>query len=390
MSSPVLVLPVPKPPRAERRPCPALTEADVVRLIMPKLALATGMPLKGAFAPAAMVAAAACARVYFHQAVLIRVGVHWSPDESVLIVPDNTSRPMPVLPIFQEAMIRLFESRGARDGMLLFASPDESEYSARMLADRVKEMIEQLGIDSREIVRRCHSFYDQAVRKVTEPDVRFALSGPYRPTRAPDPPPYEVPMRKLRTALEGAHPLNGPAGRYSGTRGRNWIAARPQNLPPEPTTGRLTPAPAFFTDPVVLAMKAVAWPAGEKAQQERRLELKKKHFAHLDDLRLAKKLRRREIAFLYRATVAQIGNWIVHRRIEPRPEDVVVRPLAEWHEIFLDEYGSRAEGETAYAVYRRVAGKYGCGMKFRSFKRILARFGVLKRRRGRPRKGRRR
>jgi hypothetical protein len=371
--------PLPPPPRDERPPCPVPTAADVASLIMPER---YPMARAGTMI-AGLLAAAACTRVGLLQASRIRIGEHWSPDRpDHLLVPDErVPRPAYLLPIVQLAFGRICEACDRKEGDLLFADGERTSRHTTLhfICTRIGE---RMGINTRSIILRMHDFFDGAIPIGTSDEMIFALSGPKlgRPTLAA--PRYEVSFPKLRRFLKEYHPLKEAAGAYTGKRGLAWIALQPKNLP-EPRKHRWKDvSPAFDSDPVVLGLRAVAWPKSKKKWKKFRLGLRDQHFAHIHSLLTAKKLRPREVVELFRANKHLIRGWQTMRVVT----DPIERPSREWKHILVAAYGDRQPGETTHGLWRRLVKAERCPIDSATVRRWWLEAGLLKRRRGRPRK----
>jgi hypothetical protein len=364
------------PPRDERPPCPVPTAADVAALIMPD-----SYPVARAGTMiAGLLAAAACARVGLLHASQIRIGQHWSrerPDR--LLVPDRrVPRPAYLLPIVQLAFRRICEACDRKDGDLLFADGERTSrhMTLHFICTRIGE---RMGINTGSIVLRMHDFYDGTIPVGTSDEMIFALSGPKLGGQTLAAPRYEVPFPKLRSFLKEYHPLKEAAGAYTGKRGLAWIASQPKNLP-EPRKHRWKDvSPAFDSDPVVLGLRAVAWPKSKKKWKKFRLDLRDEHFAHIHALKLDGKLRPREIVELFRANQQLIRGWALSR-IVPDPIEL---PVCEWKRIWIEAFGDRRPGETPFALWKRVAIAKRCPIKAARVRRWWLKAGLL---RGRPRK----
>jgi hypothetical protein len=371
--------PLPPPPRDERPPCPVPTAADVASLIMPE----TYPIARAGTMIAGLLAAAACARVGLLQASRIRIGKHWSPDRPErLFVPDEREpRPAYLVPIVQLAFHRICKACDKKDGDLLFADGERTSRheTLHFICTRIGE---RMGINTRSIVIRMHDFFDTTIPVGTSDEMIFALSGPKlgRPTLAA--PRYEVSFPKLRRFLKTNHPLAGAASNYTGKRGREWISSQPRNLP-EPRKHRWKDvSPAFENDPVVLKLRAVAWPKSKKKWKKFRLGLRNEYYPHIHSLKTVKQLRLREVAELFRASRGLVKNW-EDMRIVPDP---IKLPVREWKRIWIEAYADRRPGESANALWKRVAIAERCGIKSAQILRWWQEAGLLKRRRGRPRK----
>jgi hypothetical protein len=371
--------PLPPPPRDERPPCPVPTAADVASLIMPE----TYPIARAGTMIAGLLAAAACARVGLLQASRIRIGEHWSPDRpDYLLVPDErVPRPAYLVPIVQVAFHLICKACDRKDGDLLFADgePKSRHETLHFICTRIGE---RMGINTRSIVTRMHDFFDGTIPIGTSDEMIFALSGPKlgRPTLAA--PRYEVSFPKLRSFLKANHPLAGAASTYTGKSGRKWITSQPRNLP-EPRSYRWKDvSPAFENDPVVLELRAVAWPKSKKKWKKFRLGLRDRHFAHIHALKSDGKLRLREVVELFRTHRHLIKGW-EEMRIVPDPIEL---PVREWKSIWIEAFGDRQPGESSHALWKRVAIAKRCGIKFAQVHRWWLEAGLLKRRRGRPRK----
>jgi hypothetical protein len=367
------------PPREKRPPCPVPKAADVASLIMPE-----SHPLaRPATMTAGLLAAAACARVSLWQAARIRIGEHWSPERpDYLSVPDERApRPAYLVPIVQLAFRRICDAYDKKDGMLLFAET-ESETRDKVLHFNCTRIGERMGIDTGSIVTRMHDFFDTTIPVGTSDEMILALSGPKCFRRNLAPPRYEVPFPKLRSFLKANHPLAGAAGAYTGKRGRAWIESQPRNLPPPRKHRWKVVSPAFDDDPVVLELRAVAWPKNEKKWKKFRLGLRDLHFAHIHALKSAGKLRLREVVELFRANEYLITGW-ERMRVVPDP---IYRPSGEWKRILVAAYGDRKPGESNHALWKRIVKAERCGIKYAQVHRWWREAGCFKRRRGRPRK----
>jgi hypothetical protein len=372
--------PLPSPPRDERPPCPVPTAADVANLIRPETyPIARAGTMIGG-----LLAAAACARVGLLQASRIRIGEHWSPDRpDLLLVPDEREpRPAYLVPIVQLAFHRICEAFDRKDGDLLFADGERTSRheTLHFICTRIGE---RMGINTRSIILRMHDFFDTTIPAGTSDEMIFALSGPKlgRPTVTA--PSYDkVHFREMRHFLKANHPLAGAAGNYTGKRGMAWIALQPKNLP-EPRKHRWKDvSPAFESDPVVLGLRAVAWPKSKKKWKKFRLDLREQHFEHIHMLLLNKKLRLREVVELFRANQDIIKGWEMMRMVP----DPIKLPVREWKRIWIEAFGDRQPGETPHALWKRVAIAKRCGIKSAQIHRWWREAGLLKRRPGRPRK----
>ncbi|MDA9465225.1 hypothetical protein XH87_11615 [Bradyrhizobium sp. CCBAU 53415] len=371
--------PLPPPPEHERPPCPVPTPADVVALMMPD-----NYPYpKSATMIAGLLGAAACARVGFLQATRIRLGEHWSPERpGRLLVPDERApRPAYLLPIAQLAFRRIRDAYDRKEGDLLFAEgePTSRHETLHFICTRIGE---RMGIDTRSIVPRMHDFFDMTIPPGTSGEMVLAVSGPRCFRRNVAAPNYVVPLPKLRRFLEENHPLAGAASAFTGKRGLVWIRSQPRNLP-EPSKHRWKEvSPAFEQNPVVLELRAVAWPKNEKKWKKFRLDLRDRYFDHLHALKKEGKLRLREVVELFRANKHLIRGWEMMRLVP----DPIERTVAEWKQIWIGAYAGRRPGESTHALWKRVAIAERCGIKSGQVRRWWIEAGVLKRRRGRPRK----
>jgi hypothetical protein len=167
---------LPPLPKNKRKPFPFPTPGDVARLIM----LDEYPREKAATMPAAIIAAAACARIQLFQAVQIRIGTHWAPDSpEVLLVPDDdVPRPAHLLPIVQFAFRRVYDAYEKREGMLLFGAAKESKVRDRALRTVLLRIGDRLELDAGRIVTRTHDFFDAAIPPGTSEEMEFALAGP--------------------------------------------------------------------------------------------------------------------------------------------------------------------------------------------------------------------
>lgn len=371
--------PLPPPPLDERPPCPVPLAADVAALIMPE---AYPSPRAGTMI-AGLLAAAACARVGLLHASQIRIGQHWSRERPArLLVPDRrVPRPAHLLPIVQLAFRRICEACDRKEGDLLFADgePTGRNETLHYICTGIGK---RMGINTRSIILRMHDFYDTAIPVGTSDEMIFALSGPKlgRPTL--DAPRYEVPLPKLRSFLDTNHPLAGAASNYTGEKGREWISSQPRNLP-EPRSHRWKEvSPAFHNDPVVLLLRAVKWPKSEKKWKKFRLGLRNAHFPHIHSLLTDKKLRPREVVELFRSNKHMIGGWRSVRVVT----DPIERPRREWKRILVAAYADRRPDETTNALWRRIVMAERCPVNSATVRAWWIKAGLLKRRRGRPRK----
>jgi hypothetical protein len=376
------------PPRNERPRCPLPTPADVASLIMPE-----GYAQKrAAMMPAALLAAAACARVNKWQAVRIRIGEHWSPDRpELLVVPDrHWPRPAYLLPIVQFAFLRICEFHGKTDGMHLFATGKELKtdsdfgHRLRVLRQTLTRLGDRRRLNTERIVTRMHDFFDMYIPPGTPDEMVLALSGRKSRKNLGDPE-YGVPIAKLRRFLEVNHPLAGPAGAYTGTRGKNWIASQPRNLLAPKRFINYPTSVAYDTDPILLEMREVPWPEDEQEWDDFRLDMRDRYFPHIHSLREAGKLYRREELSLFRATERPetVRSWHRMRIVS----DPLERPREELKLIFLDGFTDRLPGETPYALWHRIATRERCWINHSLVHRWWLDAGLIRRqRRGRPRK----
>jgi hypothetical protein len=348
--------------------------------------------VRAASQPAALLAAAACARVHRFQAVRIRIGEHWSPDRPEhLLVPDQREpRPAFLLPIAQFAFQRLYDVYDKKDGMLLFSSSEkepetEEEFDdrSRVLRTALSRIGDRMGtINTGKIMTRMHDFFDLAIPPGTSDKMIFALSGPKSFKASLPAPTYDVPFDKLRRFLEVHHPLRGPAGAYTGTRGRNWIASQKRNFP-ESTRARVFDiSAAYEADPIVLGLRGEGWPEDEEKWDDFRLEMKDKYFPHIHGLRISGELTRREELALFKASAEMVRSW-GRERVVPDP---IERPRSEAKKMFIDAFADRKPGETPYALWLRTARSERCNVRHSVVDHWWRAAGLFKRRPGRPRK----
>lgn len=385
MSMIVTDLPLPPRPREEREAFPLPTAADVVRLIM----LDDWSPRteREATLPAAFIAGAACLRMHYHQAAAIRIGEHWDPDRpDEILLPGQVPRPMPVLPIAAFAFERLRKAYGKGKGDFLFGSNDVCAlFRQQNIKIRMLLIGNRLDVDSGTILPQIHAFYDHAIPPETSEATKYALTGPRPGILRVNFRPFAVPVRKLRAFLREHHPLSRKAGAYTGARGKAMVAANRQNLPQTPARGRREETAAFREDPTVLEVRAIDWPEDEAKWRAFRLDLRDKYFTYLDGLRAARKLARRELAFLFKAPTSTTDGWYRDARYRVPPEAAVERPVAEWKRIFNNAFATRAPDEKAHAVWWRTASAEKSPIRYGDAMRWWKAAGLLKRPRGRPR-----
>jgi hypothetical protein len=377
----------PPRPRAERPPFPLPTPGDVVRLTV---ALDDFRHKEEATIPAAILAAAACARIHNFQACEIRIGTHWSPDNpGYLLVPDiYVARPAYLLPIVQHCFRQVYDTYGKKEGMLLFSADVESEARKVAIRQIFGHLGDRLDIDTGNIFPAMHAFFDNALPPGLDQDLVFALTGPKYQGGARKGVSYDTDVDKLRRILEVHHPLANPVGAFLGTRGRHFIEKQPTNLPPTATGRRRETSEAYDSDETVLEMRALAWPKDEEEWPGFRLERREEYFPRIRTLWMdEKKLTKREVAFLFKATLGMVAGWVsVENYRFPRPE-AIERPKEEWMEIFCEAYRNRGT-KGPFTVWRETAHAEKCALTYWTIHDWWKKAGLIETPRGRPKKRR--
>jgi hypothetical protein len=259
---------------------------------------------------------AATARIGARAAIGIPLD-HWRPDEALCTI---RGIDFPLLPIAIDIVGDFLELRVREWGACedwLFVKKDGSQISEDYLYRKLQNLGKKLGLPGNDLLTRLHDAFDRCFDGEADRAAVVALRGSR--DGAID---VEVEDRAIEDAaadtdrllcvLRRNHPLDGPAGRFTGLRAAKLIKAGPCNLP------RARPkdaSPALDSHPLCLRILAEEGPArGQPGFTGHVRKMKKKYFEDVDALRTAGILNMRDIAFLFDVPRINVDQWYAAAR----------------------------------------------------------------------------
>lgn len=317
--------------------------------------------------------------------------LHWRPKgrEDMVIIPEAVPRPVPILPFVAEAVEEMLSHR-KDDLPWLFLNENGSplRFGANSFCCGLHNLGGQIGVSGTSMFRALIALFDDCFADekngLDEKDLEAvaAMTGALDLLDDFDPRRQKVSDTRAKRVLQRCHPLSGPLSSYDDA----WIAAAPVILPPTPPMRRRAIPAVFTEDPIVASLAAHEWPSDQDLADDDGRRLAAAHFDHLDDLRRAGRIQRREILFLLRIDEIRYNHLMEARRVKAVSVAPVHLPRGGWQPVIPGLYRTWSESGSLKAFCFFLRREHGCMLWMSTIRQILVRSGDIQPRRGRPKK----
>lgn len=336
------------------RPVPRLTTGDVIFMLQPSSWAFEGTRPLPCLRNAALVALSTTMRMPLTAALDILLE-DWLAGRVTRQTRLGVVSPV-VLDVARVAVQRYIRERPANSCPYLFVT-ERGTQAGRVNVERSFNAFgHQCSFSDQMLQTRLLEFFDDAfLGEIDRPAVAALAGKRVAPDCAPRPASALIAEAaadpgRLREVLERSHPLTGPAGRFLGPRGMRL--AEDDRTVFRSTVTMPHFSPVVFTDPDCIALYNETWET-KTGQRGKRIRLRRRHFPRLDDLRIAGKIDRKQIAFLFNIKRGAIITWERARRNALRPADKTAYE-AEWAEKARKLWDARPGREKFRAFFERI------------------------------------